>query len=200
MRRRPGFEVDAVAQHRGAVALVQRLPESRLLLRRAGARRFTTLAHGVRAFRLDLEPGLMAYPEVGGSADRVRVVDLRRARPRTRTIAADSTFDYDCRCTTTAVSILDATLDGRHVHWIESTVRSTGGSAIGTGGPGEFSTRILRVDALARAPVVEQYRPLGHPRTIAVTGGRLHYDTLPDFRRGVRPRWQRTDERVPVRT
>ena len=197
---RRDFAVDGVAQHRGTLALVQRLPTSRLLLRPAGAARFRTLARGIRASRLDLEPGLLAYRELGNESDRVRVVDLRRARPRFRTIAADSTYDYDCRCSQSVVSILDATLDGRHAYWIESTARSTGPSPIGSGAPGETTTRILRADVLARDPAVEVHVPHGDPHSLAVSDGRLHYDTLPDFRRGVRPRWERTDERVPVRT
>jgi hypothetical protein len=81
------------------------------------------------------------------------------------------------------------------------SVESVSGSQL-HGGAGDLRirTRILRVDALARAPVVEEHVVPGNPSTLAVFGGRVFHDALDDMRAGERPAWKRTALQLPVRS
>ncbi|MDQ3935729.1 MAG: hypothetical protein M3340_13980 [Actinomycetota bacterium] len=208
--RRDGFGLEAVAQHRGTLAVAQNRGRagrgSRVLLRRPGRSRFTVVTPKTRAVRVDLEDGLLSYFQ-WSSENYVRTVDLRRSRPRTRTWVTDDTRDFDCKCEQKLEQVGDATLEGRYVYWLEYTARSTDGSSIGGGSHAVlFSARFVRVDALAARPAVAEYRILDEdpsgariPSSFAVDRGRIYHDQLRDLRRGVRPKWRRTGERLPIR-
>jgi hypothetical protein len=108
-------------------------------------------------------------------------VVLRELRPGrrgliARTIAVDSQFDDDCKCTSTATRLHGLSADGRYAYWIEEFFQTRGGEPLGGGYPTDITTRIVRADLGAR-PQANAAVDLPRPSNeVAVDQGRILYN------------------------
>ena len=150
------------------------------------------------SWRLAVSSRWAAYETVGGEEEQVRVVNLETGR--SRLIAASSTLDEDCRCTTRAYGIGGMALSGRYVYWIEADSPQHM-----TGDPATARTRIgrARLDAGER-PEIDYFVPERLAVSLAARGSRIVYEAgshtePPGVREVTDPAWMPSGTRIPAR-
>jgi hypothetical protein len=191
------------AMHRGTLALLlgprPGHKQRSLYVRPRGSSRLKRLVKNVGvSWRLAASSRWAAYETVGGEEEQIRAVDLETGR--SRLIAASSTFDEDCRCTTRVGGIGGVALSGRYVYWIEADSPQHM-----TGDPATARARIgrARLDTEAR-PEIDYFVPERLPVSLAVRGSRLVYESgayfePPGIREVTGPEWVPSGTRIPVR-
>jgi hypothetical protein len=191
------------AMHRGTLALLlgPRPGHRRrsLYVKPRGSSRLRRLVKNVGvSWRLAASGRWAAYETVGGEEEQVRVVDLETGR--SRLIAASSTLDEDCRCTTRVGGIGGVALSGRYVYWIESDSPQHM-----VGDPATARTRIgrARLDTEER-PQIDYFVPERLAASLAARGSRVVYEAgsytePPAIREVTDPDWMPSGTRIPAR-